>query len=232
LPEQDRRLLLRLLLLVPWEQNVRATGLALRIGPVIEVLAGVVGVPELLQAVGLVVESGGEAVRGLPVGDMLERQRVPGTEIVFKVSETERQALGLPTRRLAFDRVETAISGFRARGWESNLRVLVPWWLDALQELETSDAGLRLFADVRRCCDDSRGRYLLLGLLDWLTPRPKYSLAPHVLAIALDAGSGAVRKNALGLAHAMGLSDLLETARRDDPDRSVRKQAERLRRRR
>jgi hypothetical protein len=228
LPEFDRAFFLRVLLLVPWEQNTRYTGLRMRVGKVIEVLSGSVELQELSAAASAVVESGVDYVKEFPTDDLLVHERRSGTEIVLELSEKDRRKIGVSSRRVIFDRVEVAVSNYRPHGWESNLRVIIPWWLDGIEDEQAGRAVKKLFTGARRGYDDDAGKYRLLGLLDWMTSHPDHQLAPDVLGLGIKGKGGDVRKTAAALALALGRTDVLEKLRRDDLDKWVRNRAEKL----
>jgi hypothetical protein len=127
-----------------------------------------------------------------------------------------------------FDRLEVAASTFHPLGWESNLRPLVPWWLDALQQPVLDRAVSSLIARVRRNRTSSTGHYQLLGLMDWMCAHPEHPRAEDGLQLGLDGRDGMKRKAAVDLSAAMGRSDTLERFVRDDPDKSVRIRAQKL----
>ena len=72
-PEQG--LMLRAMLLVPWEQMRRDTGLSLRLPEILAALSEQVGVPVCVAAVRSVVEHGPEAVRQYPLEGLLPEPR-------------------------------------------------------------------------------------------------------------------------------------------------------------
>lgn len=228
LQEADRPLFLRVLLLVPWELNVRSTGLPLRVGKVLEILGDVAAPTELDAAVKDVIESGPEAVKKLDLDDVLPGERGPGTGLVFELSKADRRKLGVAARRLEFDRLDVAVSNFRPYNWEANLRLLVPWWLDACQPEAHARAVKTLIAGIRRDGASDAGRYRLLGLLDWMCAHPDQPQATTVLDFGLDGKDGAVRKPAAVLAAALHKTDVIEELVRRDPDKGVRKKAQKL----
>jgi hypothetical protein len=228
LPDGDRALFLRVLLLVPWERHSRDTGLRVGIGEVIDVMRGSAGDAELSSAVGAVIGSGVEAVKGFPTDGLLLHERRPGTEIVFELDEDDRRRAGVTSRRVVFDRLDVAVSNFRPHAWESNLRALVPWWLDSMEADAAGRASGKLVAGARRGLGDDAGTYRLLGLIDWMAAHPDHRLADEVLGIGLEGRAGNVRKAAAALAAALGRTEVLERLMRDDPDKGVRKRAGKL----
>ncbi len=228
LPAPERAFFIRVLLLVPWEQLYRDTGLQIRAGKVIDVLSAAVGTREFTAAVGSVFESGVDAVKEFPLEGLLAGERCSGTEVVFELPETARRLTGVSARTIAFDRLEVAVSMFRPLGWQSNLRLLIPWWLDAAEDRKPPHAVYRLCTAAHLDRDDDVGKFCLLGLLDWMTGHPEDELAPEVLDLGLRGRSGAFRKAAAALAAALGRVDVLEKLKRGDPDKSVRKRAAKL----
>ena len=228
LREAERPLFLRVMLLVPWELNVRSTGLPLRVGKVLESLSTVTKPAELAVAVKDVIESGPEAVKKLDLDEVLPEERGPGTGHVLELSKADRRKFGIAARRLEFDRLEVAVSNFQPYNWEANLRPLVPWWLDVLQPAARDRAVKSLVARVRREGASDAGRYRLLGLLDWMCEHAEHQQADDVLRLGLAGRDGATRKPAAALAAALREADVLEGLIRTDPDKGVRKRAQKL----
>lgn len=228
LQETDRPLLLRVLLLVGWEQNVRSTGLPLRVGKVLEVLGKVADPIDLAAAARDVIASGPGALKKLDLDGVLSGERGPGTGHVLEFSEADRRKLGVTARRIELDRLEVAVSNFRPDGWEANLRPLVPWWIEGIHPGARDRTVEALVTRVRRDGASDAGRYRLLGLLDWMCAHPEHPHAGDVLDLGLDGKDGAVRKPAAVLAAAMGKTDVLEALVRRDPDKGVRKRAQKL----
>jgi hypothetical protein len=227
LRDADRQLFLRVLLLVPWEAIVRSTGLPLRVGNVLDVLSGV-SAAALVTAVNDVIEAGPDAVKALDLDEALPEERGPGTGLVVELSREDRLKVGVTARRLEFDRLEVAVSSFRPHGWEANLRVLVPWWLDASQPEARDRRATSTIRRTRRDGASDAGRYRLLGLLDWMCAHPEQPEAGTVLALGIEGRDGAVRKAAAALAAAMGETEVVEKLVRCDPDKGVMKRAQKL----
>lgn len=229
LQDVDRPLFLRGMLLVPWELVVRSTGLSLRTGKVLEILGGVAAPSELAAAVWDVIESGPRAVEKLDLDDVLSEERGPETGLVIELSEADGRKLGLEASRIEFDRLDVAVSNLRLHNWEANLRPLVHWWLEAARPETARDRAVKaLIAGVRREGASDAGRYRLLGLLDWMCAHPQQPQANAVLALGLEGKDGAVRKPAAALAAAMGQRSVLEELVRQDPDKGMRKRAQKL----
>ena len=228
LPARDRAFFLRVLLLVPWEHNTRQTGLGMRVGKVIEALIDSVERQELSMAASAVVESGANAVRKFQTDGLLVHERRLQTGIVLEFSEKNRRRTSTSSRKIVFDQVEVAISSFCPIGWESSLRVIIPWWLDAIEDEKIGHAVNKLVAGAHRGYKDDVGKYRLLGLLDWMTSHPDHQQASDVLGLGLKGKAGDVRKTAAALAFALGQIGVLEKLRGDDPDKGVRKRAEKL----
>ena len=231
LQKTDHPLFLRVMLLMPWEHIVRSTGLPLRVGKVLEVLGDLANPEELAAAVGDVTASGTKAIKKLPLDDVLEEERGPDNAIILGVPPKIRRKLGIKERFVAHDRLETAVRCFRDSSWEANLRVLVPWWLDAIGEKRSEPAVKKLVARAGRAPQKEEAAthvYLLLGLLDWGITHPGHARAEDLLRLGLDGRTGAVRKTAADLAAAMKRTDVLEDIARRDPDKGVKKRAEKL----
>lgn len=228
LREPERALLLRLLLLVPWELNVRSTGLPLRVSDVLEVMGGAADPAGLTAAVGDVIEAGPKALAALDLEGLLPEERGHGTGLVFEISEEDGWDLRLGSGRVKIDRLEVAVAGFRPHGWDANLRRLVPWRLDALRGAVRDKAVTEQIARIRRDTDEGAGRYRTLGLLDWMHGNPGHAQAGVVLELGLGGADGPLRKAAAELAAAMGRTDVLEDLARHDPDKGVRARAKKL----
>jgi len=228
LREPERDLLLRLLLLVPWELNVRHTGLPLRVSDVLDVMGGIADPAELEDAVGDAIEAGPKALAELELGEVLPEERGAGTGLVLELSEEEGRMLRVRPGRFEFDRLDVAVAGFRPYRWEAGLRRLVPWWLDALRGAARDQAVTEQIEGLCLDPDDGAGRFCLLGLLDWMCGNPGHAQAGVVLELGLGGKDGPPRKAAAELAAAMGRADVLDDLARNDPDRGVRARAEKL----
>lgn len=134
----------------------------------------------------------------------------------------------MATQRIEFDRLEVAVSNFRPYGWEANLRPLVPWWIEGIRPEARDRTAKSLVTRIRRDGTSDAGRYRLLGLLDWMCAHPDHPHAGAVLDLGLKGKDGAMRKPAAALAAAMGKTDVLKALARGDPDKGVRKRAQKL----
>lgn len=223
----SRRFLLRVLLLVPWEMLRRDVGLTVRARDVLNSFAEAVSGAECAAAGKAVIEAGLDAVRKHPLDGVLTAERLPGMGSMLRLSARAQQELGLASACYEFDRVDVAARNFRPYSWESNLRAIVPWWLDR----QTADAADRAAVGLlrRRCFEgDGAGRYRLLGLADWSRDHASQPAAATVLARCLDGRDGAVRKAAADLAAALEDTAVLAELAATDPDASVRRRAAKL----
>jgi len=222
--EQD--LLLRVLLLVPWEHNRRDTGLAIRAADAVQVLVDKAESERLAEAMAAVLRSGREAVEPYARGVTFpECRRAIGLE--FEIDTGQARRRGVRPRRVVFDQVYIAVKSFHAYKCASNYRAIVPRWLDSLDHTETDDAVGRLLED-RTTSRTDRDRFVLLGLVDWVADHPEHPGMARVLEEALAGNSGAVRKAGAELAARVGRTDCLERMATDDPDAGVRKRARAL----
>lgn len=231
LPKADHPLFLRTMLLMPWEHSVRSTGLSLRVSQVLEVLGPVAKPEALASAAGAVIASGIDAARKHRLDGVLLNVRELVYGILLGPLPELQRTLGVTDRRVAHDRVETAVRCFLGSAWEANLRVLVPWWLNAIGEERAEPAVNRLVTRISRSPRKGEAAvhlYLLLGLLDWAIKHPRHAHADDLLHLGVDGKTGPVRKTAAELATAMKRTDVLEKLARLDPDRAVRKRAEKL----
>jgi len=224
----EQGLLLRTMLLVPWERLRRDTGLTLKLPELLAALCDVVGHSACCAAVRSVVEDGEEAVSSYPLQGLLPEVRLPEEALVF---ELDPEVLGKPrgpTQRFTLDRLVVCAQSFHASGSEANLRPLVVWWLDALEAREESAAVDKLLKGLRSPVKRPRQQALLLGLLDWMAGHPEQPRAGAVLERGLKVPVGNVRKTAAELALVIGRRDLLEALAERDPDQGVRRRAQKL----
>jgi len=225
----DRRLFTRLMLVVPWEGLRRETGLGLRIRDVVQILSVEAGAAECVEAAREVVTAGWQVVNQFPLEGVLVEERAPGSGLTFHLPAAVRNELGLTSGTFTVDRVQSAVRGYHGLGWGPNLRAIVPWWLDALDSRDSDRAialVLRRAGSVKE--DPDAAQYCLLGIADWMTSTPQHLRSGEVLDLCLSASVGAVRRTAADLASAMGRTEILESLAASDPDRSVRRRAERL----
>lgn len=228
LREAERQFFLTLLLLVPWESIVRSTGLPLRVGKVLEVLEGVADPTILSTAAGDVIAAGPETLKRFDIGAILPGERRTEARLVFRLGAEARQTLGVRTRRIELDRLEVALSNFNPYRWETNLRPLVTWWFHAVPPDVNDRSVTRVISLIRSDADNDAGRYRLLGLMDWMRGHPHHPRADAMLEFGLNGRDGALRKAATELAAAMRRTDVLDSLARLDPDKGVRKRAEKL----
>lgn len=221
----EQGLMLRALLLVPWEQMRRNTGLSLRLPEMLAGLAGDDGSPACAAAAGALIEQGEDAVRRYPIAGLLPEVRQPGQGLVVVLDAVDGQWLPGSPSEIEIDPLTAAVQCFRAPGWESNLRPLVAWWLETLEAGPREDALDRRFSDLRCAGRDDQARWRSLGLLDWLGAHPDHPRAGEALAAAVPARRSDVRKAAVDLAGALGRWDVVEGLARTDPDRGVRQRA-------
>ncbi len=224
----DRRLFTRMMLVVPWERVRRDTGLGLRIAEVLQLLSAEAGLAECVEAAHEVVSAGPRVVSGFPLADLLVEERATGG-MTFRLPAEARAHLGVTSATVRIDRVQGAVQSFRGRGWEANLRAIVPWWLDALADSELESAvALALHCAAPTKKDPSAAQYCLLGLADWMSSNPHHPAAGTTLDLCLAASGGAVRKAGTHLASKAGRAEILERLAESDPDRSVRRTAAEL----
>ncbi len=222
-PEQG--LMLRAMLLVPWEQMRRDTGLSLRLPEILAALSEEVGAAVCTAAARSVVEQGQEAVSRYPLEGLLPELRQPGHGLVITLDAQERRLLHTSLSEIEIDQLTGAVQCFRALGWESNLRPLVAWWLGTLEVTEADGAVGLLLSGLRRAAKDDQARWRSLGWLDWLAGHPEDPRAGEALAAAKEAARSDVRKAAADLAQALGRWDVVEALAQSDPDRGVRQRA-------
>jgi hypothetical protein len=222
-PEQG--FMLRVTLMVPWEQMRRDTGLSLRLPEILAGLSEVVGASVCAAAARSVVERGQDAVRQYPLEGLLPEIRQPGQGLVITFDTGELQELHVSTAEIEIDQLIGTVQVFRALGWESNLRPLVAWWLGTLEVTEADGAVDLLLSGLRRAAKDDQARWRSLGLLDWLAGHPEDPRAGEALAVAKEAARSDVRKAAADLAQALGRWDVVEELAQSDPDRGVRQRA-------
>ena len=220
--------MLRVTLMVPWEQMRRDTGLSLRLPEILAALSEQVGVPVCVAAVRSVVEHGPEAVRQYPLEGLLPELRQPGQGLVITLDARERRLLHTSLSEIEIDQLTGAVQSFRALGWESNLRRLVAWWLGTLEGREADGVVGLLLSDLRRAARDEQARWRSLGLLDWLAGHPDDPRAGEALAAARKVARADVRKAAADLARVQGRWDVVEVLAQSDPDKGVRQRAEKL----
>ncbi len=224
----ERGLLLRTMLLVPWGLVRSDTGLSLNLPDLLAALSDVVGHTACRAAVRSVVEEGERAVSAYPLQGLLPEVRLAEEAFVFQVDPAMFGKSRGPTTRFTVDRLAASVQGFRAGRWESNLRSLVAWWLDALETQEASAMLATLLKGLRAPVKQLRQHALLLGLLDWMASHPEHPRAGEVLERGLVTPVGNVRRTAADLALVLGRRDVLENLAERDPDRGVRKQAQKL----
>jgi hypothetical protein len=222
-PEQE--LMLRAMLLVPWEQVRRDTGLSLRVPGILAALSEDVGASVCAAAACSVVEQGQEAVRRYPLEGLLPELRQPGQGLVITFDAQERRLLHTSLSEIEIDRLTGAVQSFRALGWESNLRPLVVWWLGTREGGKADDEVDRRFSDLRRAAGDDPARWRSLGLLDWLAAHPDHPRAGEALAAAREVARADLRKAAADLARVLGRWEVVEALAHSDPDKGVRQRA-------
>ncbi len=219
----ERALYLRLVLLIEWERMSRDTGLRLKIPAVLDVLSGAAMPAELEEAASAVVSSGAEALRRSPLSGVLEQERLPVKGLVVEIPTDGRSRVRSTLTQVDIAPVAFAVQSFHPRGWESNLRALVPWWLDKIEASRVDGTVRCLLAS-----DGDPAQYRLLGLIDWTCDHPEHCLAPDVLDRGLKVHRSSLRKAAALLASAMKQHEVLEDLRENDPDRGVRNRAAKL----
>ena len=220
--------MLRAMLLVPWEQMRRDTGLNLRLPEILAELSEEVGASVCTAAARSVVERGQDAVRRYPLEGLLPEIRQPGQGLVITFDTGELQELHVSPAEIEIDQLISTVQVFRALGWESKLRPLVAWWLGTLEVTEADGAVGLLLSGLRRAAKDDQARWRSLGLLDWLAGHPEDPRAGEALAVAKEAARSDVRKAAADLAQALGRWDVVEALAQSDPDRGVRQRAGKL----
>jgi len=225
-PEQG--LMLRVTLLVPWEQTRRDTGLSLRLPEIVAGLSKDGGGSACAAAARSVIEQGENAVRRYPIEGLLPEIRKPGQGLVIVLDAADRQMLQCSMSEIEIDQLTGAVQCFRALGWESNLRPLVPWWLGTLEGRAADAAIAQRFLDLQHAVRDDEARWRSLGLLDWLMTHPEDPRAGDALATATKVPRGEVRKAAADLAKVLGRWDVVEALAQSDPDKGVRQRAGKL----
>ncbi len=188
------------MLVVPWERLRRDIGLGLRIAEVLQLLSVEAGLAECVEAAHEVVRAGPRVVSGVPLEGLLVEERATGG-IIFRLPAEVRTHLGATSATVRIDRVQSAVASFHGSGWEANLRAIVPWLLDALEDSEVESAvalAVRCAASAER--DPSVAQYCLLGLTDWMSSNPRHPAAGTTLDLCLAANVGAVRKAGAHLA--------------------------------
>lgn len=220
--------MMRAMLLVPWEQMRRDTGLSLRLPEILAGLSEEVGTPVCTAAARTVVEQGQDAVRQYPIERLLPEIRQPGQGLVITLDAHERRLLHTSLSEIEIDQLTGAVQCFRALGWESNLRPLLAWWLGTLKVTEADGVVGRLLLDLRRVARDDQARWRSLGFLDWLAGHPEDPRTDEALAAAKEAARSDVRKAAADLAQALGRWDVVEALAQSDPDRGVRQRARKM----
>lgn len=223
-PDQD--LFLRTMLLVGWDRLRRKTGLTLPVADVLKALS--LGAPRaaVVEAAGDVVINGHKAVSEFPLAGVLPDLRQPDTGLVFELGPREQRALHTTATRFEIDRVQATVQPFKGCEWHANLRALVSWRLDGVADPAdaVNELQRRPPAPHRQGADDFR----LLGLLDWMSRRPRHARANDVLQRGLAGHTAGCRSAAPALAKAMEREDVLLDLARNDQDSSVRRRAEKL----
>jgi len=224
----EQQLMLRTVLLSPWEDVRRRTGLTLRVPKILTALPEEVGTLACVEAARAVIGQGLDAVCLYPIAGLLPEVRLPGEELVIVLDAEDQRLLHTSRSRLSIDRLTAAVQGFRTFGWEANLRPLVPWWIGQLHGKEPDDTVAMLLSDLPEAAGDDEVRWRSLGLLDWLVAHPTHPKADAALGLARKAKRADVRKAAAALAHAMGCWNVLEALSHEDPDKGVRQRAGRF----
>jgi hypothetical protein len=224
----EQQLMLRVVLLSPWEDVRRRTGLTLRVPKILTALVEEVGTSECVAAARSAIGQGPDAVRRYPVAGLLPEVRLPGEELVIVLDAEAQRLLHTSQSRLSIDRLTAAVQGFRTLGWEANLRPLVSWWIGQLHGKEPDDQVAMLLSDLPNAAANDQTRWRSLGLLDWLACHPAHPRAGDALAVALKVARADVRKAAAALGQAMGCWEELEALAQEDPDKGVRARARKL----
>ncbi|MCP5519915.1 MAG: hypothetical protein H7A46_00035 [Verrucomicrobiales bacterium] len=223
----EQPLMLRATLLIPWEDVRRRTGLTLRVPEILTALMQEVGA-ECMAAVQSVIGQGLDAVRRYPLAGLLPEVRLPEEDLVIALDADDRRLLRTSRVELRIDRVTAAVESFRTSLWETNLRALVPWWIQQLDEPGRDDRISMFLSALPNAAGNDAVRWQSLGLLDWLVIHPTHPQAEAALRIARQARRADVRKAAAALAQALGRRSVLEALAEEDPDKGVRQRAAKL----
>jgi hypothetical protein len=214
-------LLLRVLLLLPWEGMMRSSGLPVRASDVVSMLSRVAPHDALTAAIEETVMKGPACVARFRRSEVFpECRQAPAMVLEFDPEEGLSE-IG----RIEVDRLHYAVAKFRPFGWESNLRPIVPKWLMLTEPGKLETLLVNLVGRAEKKAQYAYGRFLALGLADWACEHVAHTGTEAVLDLLLAGRSGAVRKGAVDLAAAMERIDLLEGMARTDPDRGVRDRA-------
>lgn len=224
----EQPFLLRTILLTPWEDLRRATGLTVRLPLILAAMVQEVGVAQCAVAVQAVIAQGLDAVREYPLAGLLPEHRQPGEGLVIALDARDRRPLNASALTLEIDQLTLAVKSLRGTEWENNLRPLVFWRLDHLDGAERRDTLTNLVADLPDAARDDQIRWRSLGLLDWFAEHPQHPEANKAVTQAAETRRADVRKAAAVLAGRMARWDLLETLSHEDPDRGVRERAKKI----
>ncbi len=225
-PEQG--LLLRAILLMPWEKVRRSTGLSLRVPELLAALGNDVGASACLAAARSVLEQADDAVRRYPLDGLLPEVRQPGEGMIVTFDAQDFRLLEAGETQVEIDRLTVAVQSFRGLGWEANLRPLVAWHLSALEKGEAERTVTGLCADIPAASRNDQARWRSLGLLDWMAAHRDHPRAGEAMAAGRQSARADVRKAAADTAAALGRWEALEALAREDRDRGVRQRAEKL----
>jgi hypothetical protein len=228
LSQAERGLLLRTILLMPWEHVRRDAGLSLRLPDLLAALGKDVGAFACLAAAQSVIEQGDDAVRRYPLDGLLPEVRQPGQGLIVTFDTQDCRLIEVSETQIEIDRLTLAVQSFRGLGWEANLRPLVAWDLSTLPGRERDRVVATLLSDLPAASKDEQVRWRSLGLLDWMAAHRDHPRAGEAMAVGRQVSRADVRKAAADVAAALGRWDVLEALERDDPDRGVRQRARKL----
>jgi hypothetical protein len=219
--DDELDLLLRVLLLIPWESMMRSSGLPLRASDIVSMLGRIAPPDFLTAAFEETVMKGPACLARFRRSDVFPECRQEPA-LVFELDPEEDLS---EIWSIEMDRLHYAMARFRAFGWEANLRPIVTEWLMLTGPGKLGTLVVKLASRAEKKAKDAYGQFLALGLADWARERVTHVGAEAVLDLLLAGRSGAVRKGAVDLAAAMERIDLLEEMARTDPDRGVRDRA-------
>ncbi|MEZ4236816.1 MAG: hypothetical protein R3F59_11810 [Myxococcota bacterium] len=220
----ERELMLRALLMAPWEAVRRASGLPVTPAQAVETLVAAAPAEVVDAALRAMIFEGRESLAAYAKAAVFPEQRaVEGFEIEIGAATARR--LGVSPQRLVIDRMEMAIAGYGRAKWGANLRPAVPAWLALAAPDERGERVRALIERVKAADGEDSGAFVALGLADWAGTEVAHPGAEAVLALVLAGRSGALRKGGVDLAAAMGRWAVLERVAGEDADAAVRKRA-------